>query len=95
MDPYDKRNNLGKKNLANIVATYGRGRELFRQPTCVLSVRANRSFRKSYIQLFITTCFRRFWPLSGRFYKDIYGKEYLGGGLPFSVSTFQYVIHKI
>jgi hypothetical protein len=60
-----------------------------------LSVRAKISFRTFYIQLFTTTYFRRFCPPSGRIYKDIYGIEYLGGGLPFSVSTFQYVIHKM
>jgi len=35
MDAYDRRTNLGKKNLADIVAIYGRGRELFRTPTYV------------------------------------------------------------
>jgi hypothetical protein len=33
MDAYDKCTNLGKKNLADSVATYGRGGELFRPPT--------------------------------------------------------------
>jgi len=29
MDAYDRCTNLGKKNLADIVAIYGQGRELF------------------------------------------------------------------
>jgi len=33
MDAYDRCTNLGKTNLADIVAIYGRGRELFRPPT--------------------------------------------------------------
>jgi len=33
MDAYDRCTNLGKKNLANSVAIYGRGTELFRPPT--------------------------------------------------------------
>jgi len=33
MDAYDRCTNLGKKNLANSVAIYGRGQELFRLPT--------------------------------------------------------------
>jgi len=33
MDAYDKCINLEKKNLADIVSIYGRGRELFRPPT--------------------------------------------------------------
>jgi len=33
MDGYDRHSNLGKKNLADIVAIYGRGQELFRPPT--------------------------------------------------------------
>ena len=32
-DAYDRYTNLGKKNLVNIVAIYGQGRELFRPPT--------------------------------------------------------------
>jgi hypothetical protein len=32
MDAYDRCTNLGEKNLANIVAIYGQGRELFRPP---------------------------------------------------------------
>jgi hypothetical protein len=34
MDAYDRGTNL-KKNLADIIAIYGRGRELFRPPTYV------------------------------------------------------------
>jgi len=33
MDAYDTCTNLEKKNLADSVASYGRGRELFRPPT--------------------------------------------------------------
>jgi hypothetical protein len=33
MDAYDRCTNLEKKYLADIVAIYGRGRELFRPPT--------------------------------------------------------------
>jgi hypothetical protein len=33
MDAYDKSTNLDKKNLADIVAIYDQGRELFRPPT--------------------------------------------------------------
>jgi hypothetical protein len=33
MDAYERCTNLGKKNLADSVAIYGRGRELFRPPT--------------------------------------------------------------
>ena len=33
MDAYDRRTNLGGKNLADSVAIYGRGRELLRAPT--------------------------------------------------------------
>jgi len=33
MDTYNRGTNLGKKNLADIVSIYGRGRELFRPPT--------------------------------------------------------------
>jgi hypothetical protein len=33
MDAYDRCTSLGKKNLADIVAIYGRGRELSRPPT--------------------------------------------------------------
>jgi len=33
MDAYDRRTNVGKKNLADRVAIYGWGRELFRPPT--------------------------------------------------------------
>jgi len=33
MDAYERRTNLEKKNLADIVDNYGRGRELFRPPT--------------------------------------------------------------
>jgi hypothetical protein len=33
MDAYDRCSNSGKKNLADSVAIYGRGRELFRPPT--------------------------------------------------------------
>jgi hypothetical protein len=33
MDAYYRCTNLGEKNLADIVALYGRGRELFRPPT--------------------------------------------------------------
>jgi hypothetical protein len=33
MDAYDRCTNLGGKNIADIVAIYGRGRELFRPPT--------------------------------------------------------------
>jgi len=33
MDAYDRCNNLGAKNLSDIAAIYGRGRELFRPPT--------------------------------------------------------------
>jgi len=35
MDAYDRCTNLGGKNLADIVAIYGRGRELFRPPTYI------------------------------------------------------------
>jgi len=35
MDAYDRCTNLGKKNLADTVAIYGRGWELFRPPTYV------------------------------------------------------------
>jgi len=33
MGAYDRYTNLGKKNLADSVAIYGRGREIFRPPT--------------------------------------------------------------
>jgi len=33
MDSYDRRTNLEKKNLADIIAIHGRGWELFRPPT--------------------------------------------------------------
>jgi len=33
IDAYDRCTNLEKKNLPDIVAIYGRGRELFRPPT--------------------------------------------------------------
>jgi hypothetical protein len=33
MDTYERRTNLGKKNLADSVAIYGRDREIFRPPT--------------------------------------------------------------
>jgi hypothetical protein len=33
MDAYDRCTNLGEKNLADIVAIYGRGQEQFRPPT--------------------------------------------------------------
>jgi len=33
MDAYDRCSNLEGKNLADSVAIYGRGRELFRTPT--------------------------------------------------------------
>jgi len=33
MDAYDRCTNLGKKYLANSVAIYGRGREIFRPST--------------------------------------------------------------
>jgi hypothetical protein len=36
MDAYDRWTNLWKKNIADIVAIYGRGRELFRPPTYVM-----------------------------------------------------------
>jgi hypothetical protein len=36
MDAYDGCTNLGKKNLADSVDIYGRGRELFRPPTYIL-----------------------------------------------------------
>jgi hypothetical protein len=36
MDAYDRCTNLGRKNLADSVANYGRGRELFRPP-CYLT----------------------------------------------------------
>jgi len=32
MDAYDRCTNLGEKNLADSVAIYGRGRDLFRPP---------------------------------------------------------------
>jgi hypothetical protein len=38
MDAYDICINLGKKNLANIVAIYVRGRELFRPPAISVDV---------------------------------------------------------
>jgi hypothetical protein len=33
MDAYDRCNNLKKKNLADSVAIYGQGTEIFRPPT--------------------------------------------------------------
>jgi len=33
MNAYDRCTNLGKKNLADSVAIYGRGGEIFRTPT--------------------------------------------------------------
>ena len=33
MDAYDRRTNIGEKNLAESVDIYGRGREPFRPPT--------------------------------------------------------------
>jgi len=50
MDAYDRCTNLGKKNLADIVATYGRGRELFGPPTksalmyVAVSIRVQKQF---------------------------------------------------
>jgi len=43
MDAYDRSNNLGKQNLADSVAIYGRGRKLFRTPTYI----ANYLFQSS------------------------------------------------
>jgi len=36
MDAYDRCTNLGKKNLADSIAIYGRGRELFRRPKYII-----------------------------------------------------------
>jgi hypothetical protein len=43
MDAYDRCTNLKKKNLADIVAIYGRDRERFRPPTymCINPYPAN------------------------------------------------------
>ena len=38
MDAYDRCTNLETKNLANIVAIYGRSRELFRPPTYLCEI---------------------------------------------------------
>jgi hypothetical protein len=38
MDAYNRRANLGKKNLADSVAIYGRGRELFIPPTYIVKI---------------------------------------------------------
>jgi hypothetical protein len=38
MDAYDRCTNLRKKNLADIVAIYGQGQELFRPPTYNLQI---------------------------------------------------------
>jgi len=38
MDAYDRCINLGKKNLADCIAIYGRGQELFRPPTYSVTI---------------------------------------------------------
>jgi hypothetical protein len=43
MDAYDRCTNLGKINLADIVAIYGRGRELFESPTYLFQMRSSTS----------------------------------------------------
>jgi hypothetical protein len=48
MDSYDRCTNLQKKYLADIVAIYGRGRELFRKPTYMMT--RNLSLRNFLIQ---------------------------------------------
>jgi len=57
MDVYERCTNLGKKNLADSVAIYGRGRELFRPPT----MRHPRCGQSKCWNLVVTT-----WPASFR-----------------------------
>jgi len=47
MDAYDRCTNLGKKDLADIVAIYGRGRELFRPPTYTTVFNLVRRWRRA------------------------------------------------
>jgi hypothetical protein len=46
MDGCDRHSNLEKKNLADIVAIYGRGRELFIPPTYTVLVKGSATILK-------------------------------------------------
>jgi hypothetical protein len=58
----------------------------------VFIVRANTRFITLHTQLSSATCHSRCWSVSGRYYNNIRGKYYQGGGLPFTVDTLQ---HKV